>query len=83
MIEHRQDTGLAVLSMDRKPSPCKECTSRRLGCHGKCDSYKAWRSDVDDVLRERQRQSDAFCWSTRKRKTIDKWFKYRNDWWKK
>lgn len=25
-----------------KSSPCKDCSDRYVGCHSKCDRYKAW-----------------------------------------
>ena len=25
-----------------KQSPCKDCTDRVLGCHGKCEKYQAY-----------------------------------------
>ena len=25
-----------------KNAPCKECTERQQGCHGRCDKYKNW-----------------------------------------
>ena len=28
-------------------SPCKGCERRELGCHGKCEDYKAYREDRD------------------------------------
>lgn len=31
--------------------PCKDCTKRCAGCHGKCDEYKAW-SDERNYARE-------------------------------
>ena len=28
---------------NRKPeTPCKDCSERKLGCHGKCERYKLW-----------------------------------------
>lgn len=30
-------------------SPCKDCTDRAMGCHGKCDKYKAYRVEVDKL----------------------------------
>lgn len=23
-------------------SPCKDCSQRQVGCHGKCDKYTEW-----------------------------------------
>lgn len=25
-----------------KPAPCKNCTERKQGCHGKCEKYIEW-----------------------------------------
>ena len=30
-------------------SPCKDCTDRALGCHGRCEKYKAYRVEVDKL----------------------------------
>lgn len=83
MIEYRQDTGLGVLSMDRKTCPCKKCSTRHVGCHGKCEKYKTWRSGVDSVIQEKIRQSGKEHWTTARINAINKWLKWRNDWWKK
>lgn len=83
MIEYRQDTGLGVLSMDRKTCPCKKCSTRHVGCHGKCEKYKTWRSGVDNVIQEKIRQSGKEHWTTARINAINKWLKWRNDWWKK
>lgn len=83
MIEYRQDTGLGVLSMDRKTCPCKKCSTRHVGCHGKCEKYKKWRSGVDSVIQEKIRQSGKEHWTTARINAINKWLKWRNDWWKK
>lgn len=83
MIEYRQDTGLGVLSMDRKTCPCKKCSTRHVGCHGKCEKYKTWRSGVDSVIQEKIRQSGKDTWTTAKIIATNQWLKWRNDWWKK
>ena len=28
-------------------NPCKDCTDREVGCHGKCDKYAQYRKDLD------------------------------------
>lgn len=33
--------GITLRSEYRK-APCKECTERHIGCHGKCEAYKAF-----------------------------------------
>lgn len=30
-------------------SPCKDCTDRAVGCHGKCEKYQAYRLEVDKL----------------------------------
>lgn len=30
-------------------SPCKDCHDRTVGCHGKCEKYKAYRVEVDKL----------------------------------
>lgn len=39
-------------------APCKDCEKRRLGCHGKCEEYKAFRAELD-ALNERRRLMSA------------------------
>lgn len=29
-------------------SPCKDCTERHSGCHGKCELYRAYRDDIEN-----------------------------------
>ena len=36
-------------------SPCRECGKRKVGCHGGCDDYRAWRAERD----EKTRKADA------------------------
>ena len=28
-------------------NPCKNCSERQLGCHGKCEKYAAWKTERD------------------------------------
>ena len=32
-----------------KPSPCKDCSDREIGCHGKCNIYKQWKIDLNKL----------------------------------
>ena len=32
-----------------RPAPCKDCADRTVGCHGKCEKYLAYRSELDAV----------------------------------
>lgn len=29
-------------------SPCKDCTDRHDGCHGKCERYQAFRTEIEE-----------------------------------
>lgn len=35
----------------RPKAPCKGCTERYSGCHGKCDKYKSWSNDWNEANR--------------------------------
>ncbi len=37
--------------MLRIDGPCLECKDRYVGCHGKCERYKAW-SDKHNIIRK-------------------------------
>lgn len=43
----------------RFPGPggcvCKGCKDREIGCHGKCERYKAWRKKLDE-MRKKERE---------------------------
>ena len=34
---------------NRLTAPCKDCTDRSVGCHGKCEKYQAYRVKVDEM----------------------------------
>ena len=34
-------------------SPCKDCPDRVVGCHGKCEKYKAYRVEVEKLYEAR------------------------------
>lgn len=36
-----------------KRNACKDCTQRRIGCHGKCDKYQADRLQWDTEMERR------------------------------
>ena len=40
-------------------APCKNCEKRRLGCHGRCKAYKAFRDELDAINERRRLLSDA------------------------
>ena len=32
-----------------KKAPCKDCASRRVGCHAACAAYRDYKADLHDV----------------------------------
>ena len=30
-------------------APCRGCTEREIGCHGKCEKYIQWQADLELV----------------------------------
>ena len=40
-------------------NPCKECTSRFVGCHSYCDDYKEWRKVFEHESKQRKKERDA------------------------
>ena len=32
--------------------PCRYCTERKVGCHGKCNKYKSWKKESDAINRK-------------------------------
>ena len=40
-------------------APCKNCTDRQMGCHGKCERYKAYREVMDEAARKRYAAGEA------------------------
>lgn len=42
-----------------KDNPCKDCTKRKIGCHGKCKEYQAWReayTELNNNIRNKKHQ---------------------------
>ena len=33
--------------MPKKNCPCKDCVRRRFNCHAMCDTYKAWKAELE------------------------------------
>ena len=29
-------------------NPCRNCKERKVGCHGECSKYKAWRQEYEE-----------------------------------
>ena len=55
-----------------KIAPCKDCDTRRLGCHSECERYKDWKDELaliaEAKLREQRarpkicKQMEKFIW---------------------
>lgn len=41
------DTGFMSRASYHRPSPCKGCTNRSVGCHGKCEGYIQWKKEIN------------------------------------
>ena len=39
--------------------PCKGCTERYVGCHGKCEKYAAWQSKHEKAKQRQREELDA------------------------
>lgn len=39
--------------------PCKGCDRRKLGCHGRCEQYKAWTASRHEINRKRYAEQDV------------------------
>ena len=38
--------------------PCYNCPDREMGCHGRCERYKAYRAEVDAIKAKKKAESD-------------------------
>ena len=38
----------------REISPCKGCSDRHEACWGKCEKYKEWKRDLDELNKRRK-----------------------------
>ncbi len=45
----------------REKPPCKNCIERHSACWGGCEKYKAWKSRLDEINRNRREyEEDSF-----------------------
>lgn len=35
-------------------APCLKCQERKIGCHGTCEKYIAWRAGMDEEARRKR-----------------------------
>ena len=57
-----------------KSGPCKGCTKRYVGCHGKCLDYIDWKQKHDIEAQEIRdaKEFEQLTWSPTKRKCSEK-----------
>lgn len=55
-----QDTNIRILFGHNFiiNNPCKDCTDREVGCHGKCDRYATYRKELDQSKAIRNKYSE-------------------------
>ena len=41
-------------------APCKECTDRESGCHGRCEKYKAYKAATEELREQQKRNQDVY-----------------------
>lgn len=39
-------------------TPCMTCKHRELGCHGKCDDYKAYKEELDRIKKLKDKDEE-------------------------
>lgn len=64
--------------MSHKP-PCKDCKDRSVGCHGTCEKYKEYRSNLDDRKEtiKKNRSTDALIASYVRKASIKQFKKHK------
>ena len=48
--------------MDKVSQACLGCPDRVVGCHGKCERYKAYRDAIDSIhaVKDRDKEMDTY-----------------------
>lgn len=57
-----------------RTAPCKDCTEKYEGCHGKCEAFLKYKADIE-AIKEKQRKDNLF-----KGYLKDKFSKIRKEW---
>lgn len=50
-------------------TPCKDCKTRKLGCHVSCELYRNFRTEQDKWLTKTRNYLETNIWSDRRIKT--------------
>ena len=66
------------------PCKCKNCSERCDGCHSRCESYKAFRAELDEINKQirQKKEISEFDFAVSKRLRVEKLKdkkRYRND----
>jgi hypothetical protein len=51
--------GITINKDIKKKSPCLNCPDRFPGCHGKCETYAAWKEPFVRIREIRARENEA------------------------
>lgn len=57
-----------VCSIGTEDCPCYGCQERAVGCHGKCDQYKAWDGKRQAEKLERHRRASLLHGADKRKK---------------
>lgn len=44
-------------------SSCKDCSDRSVNCHGSCESYKAFRKELDELNLKIEEYRNNYCFN--------------------
>lgn len=46
--------------------PCRNCADRHVGCHGRCEKYKAWQAEHEEYLEAKRAFNRVDCYNAQK-----------------
>ena len=46
-------------------SGCYNCTNRKLGCHGKCEKYRQYKSALEEIKERKRKEQLMFAYTKR------------------
>ena len=62
-----------TLTISTGKCKCKGCTERYSGCHDHCESYKAYRKELDDYAeKKRKAKEENAPFAEKKRRVVTK-----------
>ena len=68
MGDIKRGTEIWAKTMPKSRAPCKNCTERRIGCHGECKAYREYCAFMEKVRETRKKiiEADYFPGSNKK-----------------